>query len=144
MNKKKQRKLNEAFLDSYIEMDKLCCHKFGISSGGVTDYINRLINARFAPGRDDTLSRLIKYRNVRNKIAHESGALENLDEIAKSDLKWLAGFKKALDKKRDPFSAYLRKARKYARRRKIRKIFIGVFITLVVVAIAAFVLWFMK
>ena len=134
---KKQKRLNETFLNAYIEVDKVCCQKFGISTGGVTDYINRLINARFAPGRDEVLPKLVKYRNARNKLAHEEGALENDTEIIKPDIKWLEGFKKNLDRKKDPFSVYLRKARKYARRRRFLKRFSALLLVILLAAAAA-------
>lgn len=137
-NKRKQKRFNELFLDAYIEMDKICCHKFGVSNGGVTNYINRLINARFAPGRDEVLPRLVKYRNIRNRIAHEGGALENINEIAKPDLKWIDKFCKSLERKRDPFSLYLKKARKHAKRRKLaKKLIVALVIVLVIAAAVA-------
>ncbi len=139
---KKQKRLNEAFLNLYIEVDKACCQKFGISTGGLSDYINRLINARFAPGRDEALPKLVKYRNIRNKLAHEGGALENDTEVVKADLKWLEHFKKSLDRKKDPFSVYLRKARRYARRRRFfKRISVALLlILLAALAVAAYLL----
>ena len=74
-------KFNTLFLNSYLELDKVCCLKFGVVTGGVTEYINRLINARFAPDRDEVLPRLVRYRNIRNRMAHEAGALTDIDEI---------------------------------------------------------------
>lgn len=111
-------KLNGAFLNSYIELDKICSVKFGTVSGGVTEYINRLINARFAPERDEVLVRLVRYRNIRNKIAHEDGTRQTIEEINRSDIRWIDNFKKELNKKKDPISVYLRRARSFARRRK--------------------------
>lgn len=132
-------KLNGTFLNSYIELDKICCLKFGTVTGGVTEYINRLINARFAPERDDVLPRLVKYRNIRNRMAHEEGALKNIDEITKSDLRWIEGFKKDISKKNDPISVYLRKARRYARRRKARKyLVIAAVIAVIAAAVALY------
>ena len=115
------RRLNGRFLSSYIELDKNCCDKFGVSAGGVTEYINRLGNARFAPGREEALPRLVRYRNIRNKMAHEQGALRKTNEVTKADLKWIREFDKDITKRRDPISKYLRRARRYARRRKIQK-----------------------
>ena len=80
------KRINEQFLSSYMELDKDCCDKFGVTTGGVTEYINRLNNARFAPGRDDVLPRLVRYRNLRNKFSHEVGALRRVDEITKIDV----------------------------------------------------------
>ncbi len=113
-----KHKINEAFLNAFIEVDKTCSAKFSVSSGGVNEYINRLRNARFAAGRDEVLPRLVRYTNLRNRLAHESGALRQIDEIAKLDVKWLLSFEKILEKKKDPISLYLRKARRYARRRR--------------------------
>ena len=127
------RRLNESFLNTYMELDKDCCDKFGVASGGVTEYINRLNNARFAPGRDDVLPRLVRYRNIRNKFAHEVNAIRKVDEITKVDINWIRNFDKDVVKKRDPISAYLRKARKFARRRKLRRIVYGTMVAIIVV-----------
>ena len=116
------RKLNEKFVNAFIELDKLCCEKFGVASNGVTEYVNRLNNARFAPNRDEVLPKLVKYRNLRNRFAHEPQALRKCDDIAKSDVKWVAKFKKNVKKKKDPISKYLKKARRFARRRKFGKV----------------------
>lgn len=136
------RKYNSAFLNSYIELDKICSHKFGIVSGGITEYVNRLISAKYAPDREQVLPRLVRYRNIRNRIAHEAGALQSIDEITKADVKWIEEFIKDIDKKRDPISLYLRKARKYAKRRRVRRRVIGTIIILLVLAAAAAVFFF--
>ncbi len=115
------RKLNERFLASYIELDKDCCEKFGVSSGGVTEYINRLNNARFAPGREEALPRLVRYRNIRNKMAHEVGSLRKMNDVVKADITWIRKFNRDLAKRRDPISAYLKRARRYARRRRFKR-----------------------
>ena len=135
-------KTNTAFLNSFIELDKICNLKFGTVSGGVTEYINRLINARFAPGRDEVVARLVKYRNIRNRIAHEEGALDSIKEINKLDLRWLDSFKRDLNKKRDPISVYLRKARNFVKRRKARRIFFSVLSIILTLAAAAAAAYF--
>lgn len=130
-------KVNEQFLNAFIALDKVCCAKFGVPTGGVTDYVNRLINSRFAPGRDDILPKLVRYTNIRNRLAHEVGAMKQLDEVTKNDVKWLREFEKTVTKKKDPISVYLRKARRYARRRKLRRALIIGLIAVAVVAAAA-------
>ena len=115
------KRLNERFLASYIELDKACCEKFGVATGGVTEYINRLNNARFAPGREEALPRLVKYRNIRNKMAHELGSLRKMNDVTKSDIAWVHKFNKDIMKRRDPISSYLKRARRYARRRRIKR-----------------------
>ena len=134
------RKLNEKFLGTFLELDKLCCEKFGVATNGVTEYINRLNNARFAPDRDEVLPRLVKYRNLRNRFAHEPQAIRKCDDINKEDVKWVAKFKKSTKKKNDPISKYLKKARRFARRRKLRKVLLVLLIVAAVAGAAAFLL----
>ena len=140
----KKHKINEAFLNTFIELDKACAAKFGISTSGVNEYINRLRNARFAEGRDEVLPKLVRYTNLRNRLAHESGALRQIDEITKADVKWLVAFEKILEKKKDPLSLYLRKARRYARRRRAMKALacVGI-IVLIAAAVVGTVLCFL-
>lgn len=123
-----KKKTNKAFLSEYIQLDKDCCEKFGVSSGGVTEYINRLNNARFAPGRDDVLPRLVRYRNTRNKLVHEPAAVRKSDDVTKADVRWVRIFNKSVKRKKDPISRYLRKARKYVRRRKLRRVLLALLI----------------
>ena len=127
------RKINEKFLNNFLELDKLCCEKFGVATNGVTEYINRLNNARFAPNRDEVLPRLVKYRNLRNRFAHEPQAIRKCDDIAKADIKWVGSFKKSVKKKKDPISKYLKKARRFARRRKLGR---AVLVLLILAALA--------
>ena len=115
------KRINERFLSCYMELDKNCCDKFGVATGGTTEYINRLNNARFAPGREDALPRLVKYRNIRNKIAHELGSIRKINDISKVDIAWLKKFNKDIVRRKDPISLYLKRARRYARRRRIKR-----------------------
>ena len=134
------KKSNVNFLNTFLELDKLCCEKFGIVSGGVTEYITRLNNARFAPNRDEVLPRLNRYRNLRNRFAHEPGAIKKTEDLSKDDIKWLTRFRKDVQKKRDPISKYLRKARRYAFRKRLKK-FLIIF-GIIGIAVAAVVLYF--
>ena len=135
------RKTNEKFLNNFLELDKLCCEKFGVATNGVTEYINRLNNARFAPNRDEVLPRLVKYRNLRNRFAHEPQAIRKCDDIAKADIKWVAKFKKSAKKKKDPISKYLKKARRFARKRKFGRSLLVILI-LAALAVAGYFLFF--
>ena len=134
------RKINEKFLNNFLELDKLCCEKFGVATNGVTEYINRLNNARFAPDRDEVLPRLVKYRNLRNRFAHEPQAIRKCDDITKADIKWVANFKKSVKKKKDPISKYLKKARRFARRRKFGKILLVLIIVAAIAGAALFLI----
>ena len=134
------KRINERFLAKYIELDRNCSDKFGVTTGGVTEYINRLNNASLAPGRDEALPRLVKYRNLRNKLAHEVGALRRMDEITKQDVAWIVKFNRMLMRKRDPISAYLRQARRYVRMRKLRRVaIVGLIFMLVGIAVAVWI-----
>ena len=137
------RRLNERFLSSYIELDKNCCEKFGVPNGGITEYINRLNNARFAPGREEALPRLIRYRNIRNKMAHELGSLRRMSEVTKFDIKWIRTFDKEITKRKDPISRYFRRARRYARRRKAKK-FLLLFTSLLAVVMGIIIFLLLK
>lgn len=119
------KRLNESFLNIFLELDHICCEKFGVTTGGVTEYINRLNNARFAPGRDEVLPKLVRYRNLRNRFVHEPGAIRKTDDISKADIRSLHRFCRDVKKKKDPISKYLRKARLYALRRRAIKLLVA-------------------
>lgn len=135
-----KKKLNYNFLEVYKELDRDCSEKFGVATGGVTEYINRLNNARFAPERDDVLPRLVRYRNIRNKFAHDISSIRKSDELSKADVKWIRAFNRDVVRRKDPLSVYLRKARRFARRRKMYRSLIICFILLVLALGAA--LWY--
>lgn len=129
-------KINMTFFKSYLELDEECNKLLGISKGGVSAYIGRLVELRFAPERSEVLPKLIKYRKIRNTIAHEVDAFEDLDEITKEDIKWIGRFTKSVSSKRDPVSRYERKAKRYATWRKVRVVLI--LLGIIVAALATF------
>jgi mRNA-degrading endonuclease RelE of RelBE toxin-antitoxin system len=116
------KKINKKFLKLYVELDSHCCDRLGVKAGGVTEYINRLESAKFAPKRDETLDSLNKYRNVRNILANDPKAMKKSKILTKQDLKWIKKFNKTLKKKKDSISSYLKKARKFARNRKLKRV----------------------
>ena len=74
-------KINLNFFNAYLELDEICAKRFEVSKGGLTVYINRLIELRFVPERSEVLPRLIKYRKLRNIIScsnvkYRKGTLE--------------------------------------------------------------------
>lgn len=129
---------NMSFFKSYIELDKACADLLGVSKNGVSAYIDRLVEFRFAPERSEVLPMLIKYRKLRNIIAHEENAFDELDGITKKDIHWLNSFAKSVSSKRDPVSRYERKARCYAIWRKVR-----VILAIVLTAAAAVGVYFL-
>ena len=94
------KKINKKFLKLYVELDTHCCDRLGVKVGGVTEYINRLESARFAPNRDEVLDNLNKYRNLRNVLIHEHKAMKKNKILNKHDLKWIKKFNKPCEGKR--------------------------------------------
>ncbi|MBQ8414490.1 MAG: hypothetical protein IJX58_04505 [Clostridia bacterium] len=126
-------KINMSFFKAYIELDKVCADRLGVEKNGVSAYINSLVELRFAPERSEVLPRLIKYRKARNIIAHEDGAIDQLDELTKDDIKWLNRFAKSVSHKRDPISRYERKARRYSIWKKVKIVLIILLVAAVAV-----------
>ena len=100
------KKLNTEFLAAYIELDAACSELLELKRGGITEYINRLKENKSIPQRDEALSKLGSYRRTRNKLAHEEGALSDIDNIDKADIRWLKDFKKSVTKRKDPISLF--------------------------------------
>ena len=125
------RKINEKFLSAYIELDKACAARLGIERNGVSTYINKLVDMRFAPGRSEVLPKLIRCRNCRNQIAHEMNAIMDAGEVTKYDVKWIRRFARSVSMRTDPVSRYERKALHYAIWRKFFAAIIGAVIAVV-------------
>ena len=122
-------KNNLTFFNAYIELDKACANRMGVRQNGVSSYINKLVEHRFAPGRSEALAKLIKYRNCRNTMAHEANALRDNDQISKADIKWIYRFTRLVSRKADPVSKYERMSGFYSFWQKVR--------TLIIIAIIA-------
>ena len=100
-------------------------------------------NARFAPGRDEILPRLVNYRTIRNNFAADPALVKKSAELTKDDLTWMRDFVRNLEKEKDPISVYLKQARKYVRSRKTKKVLatLGIIVLIAgVVGAAAFFL----
>lgn len=128
-------KTNMTFFNAYLELDKACAVLLEVSRGGASAYINRLAELRFVPERSEVLPKLIQYRKLRNIIAHEEGAFEELEEITKADIKWLNRFTASVNKKRDPISRYERKARRYAAWKKVKVVLIALLLLIIAFAV---------
>ena len=106
------RRLNAKFYNEYLALDALLASKLGLARGGVTEYINRLGANASVGGRDATLKKLVHYRGIRNKMAHEADALRRLEGVTGEDIKWVKTFAKEVKRGRDPLSRYLKKPKK--------------------------------
>ena len=129
------KRQNQSFLVNYIKLDKACSDMLEIKSGGVSEYINK-IGASSIPERKELMSRLVKYRGIRNKLAHEVGALDKMSEINGEDIKWVKSFEKSVSSGRDPYSLYQKKLRKSTKGYKAKRALV-IFLVLVVIAAAA-------
>ena len=103
---------NRKFLSEYIKLDKACSERFGIASGGVSEYITRLGSNTSICDREEPLTRLVRYRGYRNKLTHEVLALERFSGIARNDVKWIVSFARAVKAKRDPVSLFIKNEHK--------------------------------
>lgn len=139
-----KKKLNNNYIKAYAQLESRCQEKFGVTAGGIDEYVKRLESARFAPKREEVLGKLSAYQALSRRFDTEPNALRHIKEVQKDDIKWVKKFTGALKGKKDPISRYLKSARKYARGRKARRIFITILILAVIagaaVAAAAFLL----
>jgi hypothetical protein len=83
----------------------------------------------------ENAQRLYPNPTLRNIIAHEEGAFEELEEITKADIKWLNRFTASVNKKRDPISRYERKARRYAAWKKVKVVLIALLLLIIALAV---------
>ncbi len=131
-------KTNEKFLEKFISLESRLAKKLNVNTAGVSGYIDRLTNAKGAPDRDETLSQLIHFRSLRNRLVHQDGALRTLNEISKADVKWLTKFEKKVNKNRDPLSLHGKNAKNNRRRKLLLFLFVlALFIVAVVSTLAA-------
>lgn len=128
------KKINDKFLKVYTELDMACCEKFGVTTGGIGEYINRLNNARYAPDREDVLPRLVKYRNLHKRFTYEPSAMRKDCDVTNEDIKWIEKFTKSIKRRRDPIAMYLKKAQQYASKRRFTTVLL---VLLGVAAVAA-------
>ena len=126
-------KTNQKFLEAFISLESFCAEKLGITTAGVSEYITRLTGVKMAIGKEATLDHLRRYRNLRNRLVHENGALRSLGDISKADIKWIKTFEKSVRKNKDPLSLHY----KQASDKKKKKKFITWMIIIAIIVIAA-------
>ena len=136
-----RKKINNNFTKAYSQMEGQCQEKFGVTAGGIDEYVKRLESARFAPDRDEVLGKLSAYQNLSERFANDPNAARHIKEIEKADVRWVKEFGDSVKKKKDPISRYLKSAHKYARGRKIRRVFLTLLILLLVAGVAV-ALWY--
>ena len=129
------KKINVKFMEAYLELEGICNGKMNVSNGGATEYINRLNTARGAPGRDEAIPKLVRYRTIRNMLSHEAGAIKRDNGVSKSDIAWIKKFSHRIKMKRDPLSLYLKRARRFLRFRRIRKVLYWITVALFIIIV---------
>ena len=69
-------------------------------------------------------------------MAHEEGALSDLGEITKADVKWLNRFVSRVNNQRDPISKYEKRAKRYAIWSKVKVVLLLLlFLTLAIAVV---------
>lgn len=113
-------KLNQVFFNEYSKLDKLCrelYHKLPDDEiKGVTNYINDMKNtpshiSRTVTDWDECLHALIHIRHIRNQLAHEPGAFEEID-CTQNDIDWVHYFHRSIMEHTDPISQAHRNSQK--------------------------------
>lgn len=136
-----RKKINNNFTKAYSQMEGHCQEKFGVTAGGIDEYVKRLESARFAPNRDEVLGKLSTYQNLSDRFANEPNSARRIKDVEKADVRWVKQFGDSVKKKKDPISRYLKSARRYARGRKIRRVLL-ILLLLLIGAGAAVALWY--
>ena len=111
------KRTNLKFLKIYLALEKTLCDEH---LGCVSEYISRLDGARYAERREEVLMHLLRYRSIRNRLAHEPGALDSIRSIGSDDIKWIKRFLCDLRRGRDPVSRYIHRAERLLIIKKIK------------------------
>lgn len=99
--------LNQAFLEEYKRLDKLCRDVY-LSDKGVTSYIENMrqvseFERRSIPSWDSDLRHLMTLRHIRNQLTHDVGTL-HADMCTVNDIAWLKDFYSRILNVTDPLS----------------------------------------
>ncbi len=100
---------NISFIENYILLERAADAIMKRTGGGVSAYITALERQKLNTGAAESLKFLKKCRTVRNKLAHDPGALKDSAEISRADIKRLGKLTEAMKKSSDPLSKILRK-----------------------------------
>ena len=141
-----RKDLNEEFLAAYERADRVCCEKFGVPDQGCLTYINRLNAARFAPRRDEVLTPLVHAYDLYQRGTNEAATSSQKRSVVfssgavvmREDLLWVKRFARSVDRKRDPLSLYLKRAKRMKRRKKFFRWFLPLLVLLAALAAAYF------
>lgn len=98
---------NLLFLEAFKHLDKLCRELYPVGKG-VTSYIEDMkqtsvLFSRQIPGWDSDLEQLVRFRHMRNQLAHEVGTL-NVCISTPEDAAWLEAFCRRILNQSDPIA----------------------------------------
>ncbi len=127
---------NISFMESYILLERAADQLMKRKGGGISAYISALERQKLNTGAADTLKFLKKCRIVRNKLAHDPGALKSNSEISKSETKRIKKLTTAMKSEKDPLSKLLKKKKAGAFKLKL----VIIIMTVAALAIAAVML----
>ena len=117
--------LNVTFFEEFKRLDKICREIYGVSQGGVTNYIEDMksvsaFESKEIPSWDSDLKFLIKMRHIRNQLSHGIDTM-NLPMCGQSDILWLKDFYNRILEQSDPIALlYQRRKEKAARTKTSR------------------------
>ncbi len=101
---------NVKFIEKYIILENAANVLMNKKSSGVSAYISELESLTLDADAKKTLKLLKKCRFVRNKLAHDPGALKSNDEITNDDVRFIKKLTSDIQRRRDPLSRLLNKA----------------------------------
>ncbi len=98
---------NLLFLEAFKHLDKLCRELYPVGKG-VTSYIEDMkqtsvLFSRQIPGWDSDLEQLVRFRHMRNQLAHEVSTL-NVCISTPEDAAWLKAFCRRILNQSDPIA----------------------------------------
>ncbi len=103
---------NISFIENYILLERAADGLMRKTGGGISSYISALERQKLNTGAAETLRFLKKCRIVRNKLAHDPGALKDNNEITKKDTKRIIKLTAAIKSQKDPLSKILKKKKR--------------------------------
>lgn len=100
--------LNFLFLEEFKNLEKICGEIYKVSTGGVTEYINDMKNVSIREYKDipnwkEDLNDLKRVRHIRNRLAHEQGAFDEIT-CKQDDIDWIKMFHNRLSRQSDPMA----------------------------------------
>ncbi len=113
-----KRGKNLSFLENYILLERAADNLMK-KGGGVGAYIAALERQKLDTGAADTLKFLKKSKSVRNRLAHDPGAIKETSDITSSDIKRIKKLTALIKKGKDPLSR-IEKNKKESRKNKIK------------------------